>query len=96
MIKEIGISARGAQRLMSIGSNSALSNATSSSHLPKALDAIYELSRLDPSDIEAGIESGAITPDMKMVPTCPRVKTFPVDRGGGRNVSTRQDASTTP
>ena len=45
---------------MSIGSNSALSNATNSSHLPKALDAIYELSRMDPSDIEHGIESGAM------------------------------------
>ena len=53
-------SCRVAQRLMSIGSNSALSNATNSSHLPKALDAIYELSRMDPSDIEHGIESGAM------------------------------------
>lgn len=64
MLKEIGISARGAQRLMSIGSNSALSNATNSSHLPKALDAIYELSRLGPSEVEDGIREGAITPDM--------------------------------
>lgn len=64
MLQEVGISARTSQRLMSIGGNPALANATSSTHLPSALDAIYELSRLAPEAIESGIESGDVHPGM--------------------------------
>ena len=65
MLKEIGISDVWANKLMRIGSNPALSNPNHGSDLPHAIKALFELSRLDPSDIEDGIESGAITPDMK-------------------------------
>ncbi|MGP5671427.1 hypothetical protein [Brachybacterium alimentarium] len=50
--------------IMSIGGNPALANATSSTHLPSALDTIYELSRLAPEAIESGIESGDVHPGM--------------------------------
>ena len=66
MLKEIGINERVARRLMSIGQNRAISNRTNWSDFPGAMAALYELSRLDPTDIEEGIESGAITPDMKI------------------------------
>ena len=66
MLKEIGIDRQTAHRLMKVGANTALSNVGNYQHLPTALRALSELSRLDPSDIEDGIESGAITPDMKI------------------------------
>src|SRR5699024_225661 len=64
MLKEIGISRSYAFKLMSIGER--LSNVSHEKHLPGNITVLYELSRLDPSDIEDGIESGAITPDMKI------------------------------
>lgn len=79
---------------MSIGKR--FPNHSSWNDLPSSIAALYELSHLSPEDVECGIESGAINPDMKMVSTCPRVKIFPVDRGGRRNISTRQDAPATP
>ena len=66
MLNEIGIDRQTAHRLMKVGANTALSNVGNYQHLPTALRALSELSRLDPSDIEDGIESGAITPDMKI------------------------------
>ena len=60
MLKQIGIEERAAQRLMSVGRNRAISNPTNLSDLPTAMAALYELSRMDPSDIESGIESGAM------------------------------------
>ena len=64
MLKEIGIGEDMAGRLMRIGRNEALSNSASLRNLPTATMALYELSRMDPSDIEHGIETGAITPKM--------------------------------
>ena len=61
MLAEIGISAREAQRIMSIGQNRAISNRTNWSDFPGAMAALYELSRMDPDDIGHGIETGAIT-----------------------------------
>ena len=57
MLKEIGISRSYAFKLMSIGER--LSNVSHEKHLPGNITVLYELSRLDPSDIEGGIESGA-------------------------------------
>ena len=50
--------------LMKIGDR--FSNVRHGEHLPGTVKVLLELSRLDPSDIEEGIESGAITPDMKI------------------------------
>ena len=61
-LREVGMSARVAQEFMSIGSSAALTNASNCAYLPTAARALYELSRLDADDIEAGIQSGAITP----------------------------------
>ena len=61
-LREVGMSARVAQEFMSIGSNTALTNASNCAYLPTAARALYELSRLDADDIEHGIETGAITP----------------------------------
>ena len=60
MLAEIGINERVARRLMSIGQNRAISNRTNWSDFPGAMAALYELSRMDPDDIERGIESGAM------------------------------------
>ena len=62
MLKEIGISQPYAYKLMKIGDS--FPNHSSWNDLPGSIAALYELSRLDPSDIEEGIESGAIAPDM--------------------------------
>lgn len=64
MLREIGINERVARRVMSIGQNAAISNRTNWSDFPSALAALYELSRMDPDDVEDGIEHGHITPDM--------------------------------
>ena len=45
---------------MSIGRNPAISNRGNCHDFPAAMRALYELSRMDPDDIEAGIESGAM------------------------------------
>ena len=76
MLNEIGIDRQTAHRLMKVGANTALSNVGNYQHLPTALRALSELSRLDPSDIEDGIESGAITPDMKIKDDTPTGKNF--------------------
>lgn len=64
MLREIGISHGYAKKLMAIGRNEALSNGSRGNHLPGSFRALYELSRMDPSDIEHGVETGAITPEM--------------------------------
>lgn len=62
MLKEVGISEAEASRLRSIARRFA--DLPSLEDLPRSVSALYELSRLDPSDIEDGIESGDINPDM--------------------------------
>lgn len=62
MLKEIGISDGYARKLMSIGR--AFSNRSYENDLPGNMTVLYELSRMDPEDIEDGIEHGRITPDM--------------------------------
>lgn len=56
MLKEIGIDGSMARRLMQIGRT--LANRASYHDLPSSVFALYELSRLDSSDIKDGIESG--------------------------------------
>lgn len=58
MLKEIGISKQAAHELMSIGRNNAIVNVRNCGLLPTAARALYELSRMAPSDIEDGIEAG--------------------------------------
>lgn len=60
MLREVGISDGYARKLMSIGRT--FSNRSYENDLPGNMTVLYELSRLDPDDIEAGIETGAITP----------------------------------
>lgn len=62
MLAEIGIDRQTAHRLMKVAENTALSDVGNCQHFPTAIRALAELSRMDPSDIEAGIQSGAITP----------------------------------
>lgn len=64
MLEEIGIDQGTARRLMSIGRNPAISNRGNCHDFPTAMRALYELSRMDPDDIEDGIQHGRITPDM--------------------------------
>ena len=64
MLDDIGISQPYAYKLMQIGKR--FTNHSSWNDLPGSIAALYELSRMDSSDIEDGIESGAITPNMKI------------------------------
>lgn len=76
MLEDIGIDKQYAQRLMRIGSNEALSNASHVTHLPNTLRVLLELSRMEPEDIEAGIGE-AIKESLLMrirSPTDPRVR----------------------
>lgn len=66
MLKEIGIDDSTARRLMSIARNPAISNRGNCHDFPTAMRALYELSRMEPSDIEDGIEAGHVTPDMRI------------------------------
>lgn len=59
----VGMSQRYAHQFMQIGSKL---NQRNCADLPTSARALYELSRLEPEDIEAGIESGAINPNMKI------------------------------
>jgi hypothetical protein len=61
MLREIGISESRARYLMSIGRSL---NRLNSDDLPRSIDALYVLSRLDADEIEQHIETGTITPDM--------------------------------
>ena len=62
-LARVGMSRQYAHQFMQIGENL---NVRNCGHLPTASRALYELSRLDPEDIESGIESGAINPNMKI------------------------------
>src|SRR5699024_11111348 len=64
MLKDIGISQPQASHLMKISENSAIANQCNSTSLPTAARALYELSRLPADELESGIASGDITPDM--------------------------------
>lgn len=64
LLEETGIDQGTARRLMSIGRNPAISNRGNCHDFPAAIRALYELSRMDPDDIDHGIETGRITPDM--------------------------------
>src|SRR5699024_7054967 len=66
MLKEIGISPSAAERLMSIGRNAAISNSPNLGNSTSTINDLYELYRLDPSNIEDGTKSGAMTPYMKI------------------------------
>lgn len=57
MLKDIGLEHTMAKRLMAIGRNAGLKGANLH-HLPSSVSALYELSRMDPTDIEDGIEAG--------------------------------------
>lgn len=62
MLSEIGISEAEASRLRAIATR--VGNLPNLEALPRSVSALYELSRLPAEQIESGIESGAITPDM--------------------------------
>ncbi|MDV7195783.1 hypothetical protein [Mycolicibacterium fortuitum] len=62
MLSAIGISEAEASRLRAIATR--VGNLPNLEALPRSVSALYELSRLPAEQIESGIESGAITPDM--------------------------------
>lgn len=64
MLRRVGISDGYARKLMNIADNPEIANRSNSNDLPKSIDALYQLSRLGPEQIESGIEDGAITPYM--------------------------------
>ena len=69
MLAEVGISDRKARRYMEIARNLKSANFAD---LPASPTALLALSRMDPSDIDHGIESGAITPACRApVAACP-------------------------
>ncbi|WP_262775048.1 DUF3102 domain-containing protein [Brevibacterium permense] len=64
MLRGIGISQQHAHKLMQISQNEAISNHSCVSDLPRAVTALYELSRIDPDEFKQGMEDGVIHPDM--------------------------------
>ena len=62
-LARVGMSQRYAHQFMQIGENL---NQRNCADLPTSARALYELSRLDADDIDHGIATGAITPDMKI------------------------------
>lgn len=79
MLKKIGISRQAAHQLMTLAENPAIANDRNCGHLPTAARALYELSRLPAEEIEAGIKSGAITPDMTIRDAKALVNPTPVE-----------------
>jgi len=59
---KISIRLRVAQRLMAIARNPVLLKTTNSSFLPSSPDALYELSKLPPTVLEAAIAEHSVTP----------------------------------
>lgn len=64
MIGRAGINEDTAGYMMRIARNRALADSGNYRNLPVATAALYQLSRLDPDDIERGIESGDVHPGM--------------------------------
>lgn len=60
-LARVGMSQQYAHQFMQIGEKL---NHRNCGDLPTSARALYELSRIDPDDIEHGIETGAITPEM--------------------------------
>jgi len=65
--EDLSRSRRWAEQLMSIARNTALTDPKHVSQLPADTLSLYQLSRLTPEVIEANIETGAISPDLKRV-----------------------------
>jgi len=63
--EDLSRSRRWAEQLMSIGRNTALIAAKHVSQLPADTQSLYQLSRLTPEVIEANLEIGTISPDLK-------------------------------
>lgn len=68
-----------AQRLMSIAGHPALANPEHAPHLPTDLQTVYVLSRVPTGELEAAIERGDVTPDMRRADA--RDLLAPDDRG---------------
>lgn len=62
LLRGIGISQPYAYRLMTIGER--FPNHSSWNDLPRSISTLYELSQLEPDEIEHGMEDGAIHPDI--------------------------------
>lgn len=66
LIEEVRIVPRYAQKLMSIVDNPGIVKSASDALLPASVEILAELSKLNPQVIEGAIESGEISPDMKL------------------------------
>src|SRR5262245_7840842 len=64
LLERVGIRDRKAQRLMFIANNLRLANPTYVSHLPPCWGTLYELTKLAPDVLEAGIVDGTINPEI--------------------------------
>lgn len=63
--EEVGISPETARRLMTVSCHQALSNPNHSLDLPSSWQTLYELSQLEPTLLEAAIQSGAVNPQLE-------------------------------
>jgi N6-adenosine-specific RNA methylase IME4 len=66
---------RTAQRLMAVGRDERITNATHVSHLPPSWGTLYELTKLDDAQFEAKISDGTIRPEMQRQDIVGAVKT---------------------
>jgi hypothetical protein len=64
LLEQVGLNRRTAQRFMAIARHPLLSDATHGSHLPAAWTTLFELSRVEPEELEEAIEAGSVHPAM--------------------------------
>lgn len=62
---ELGIDPRTARRFMSVAEHPVIANRTHVSDFPPSWGTLYELSRLEPSQLEAAIAAGDVTPSLE-------------------------------
>lgn len=62
---EVGITRQSAARLMEVSRHPAISNGTHVFQLPPSWGTLYELSRLDPPQLEQAIADGEVTPTLE-------------------------------
>lgn len=65
-VRGADISPRVAQMLMAIAEHPVLANASTHSQLPAAYNTLYQLSRLEPPELEAALENGLVTSDLTL------------------------------
>lgn len=91
--RELPIGASAVQKLMAVAEHPAIANAEHAQHLPPRWDSLYELSRMEPLQLEAAIADGAVTPELERKRAKALVAEYRIRRPGeGIVIDAEQDA----